>query len=77
VVAWKNGNFQFDGDDIRSVMRQISRWYDVEVVYSGEVPGSTYSGEVSRNTNLVNVLKILSLSGVRFTVNNDKVTVMQ
>jgi transmembrane sensor len=77
VVAWKNGNFQFDSDDIRSIMRQISRWYDVEVVYSGEVPGSTYSGEVSRNTNLVNVLKILSLSGVRFTVNNDKVTVMQ
>ena len=77
VVAWKNGNFQFDSDDIRSIMRQISRWYDVEVVYSGEVPGSTYSGEVSRNTNLVNVLKILSLSGVRFTVNNDRVTVMQ
>lgn len=77
VVAWKNGDFQFDGDDIRSVMRQISRWYDVEVVYSGEISGGTYSGEVSRNTNLTNVLKVLSLSGVRFTVDHNKVTVVE
>jgi ferric-dicitrate binding protein FerR (iron transport regulator) len=76
IVAWKNGQFQFESDGIKAVMRQLARWYDVEVEYSGVVPGGTFSGEVSRNTNLSNVLRILELSGLHFKIEDNKVTVL-
>ena len=76
IVAWKNGQFQFESDGITAVMRQIARWYDVDVVYAGKIPEGTFSGEVSRNTNLSNVLKILELSGLSFKIENNKVTVL-
>jgi transmembrane sensor len=76
IVAWKNGQFQFESDGITSVMRQLARWYDVDVVYSGDIPEGTFSGEVSRNTNLSNVLKILELSGLHFKIEDNKVTVL-
>jgi transmembrane sensor len=76
IVAWKNGQFQFESDDITAVMRQIARWYDVDILYTGKIPEGTFSGEVSRNTNLSNVLKILELSGLHFNIENNKVTVL-
>jgi transmembrane sensor len=76
ITAWKNGEFQFESNDIQAVMRQLARWYDVEVVYSGEVPEGTFSGEVSRNTNLSNVLKILELSGLHCKITDNKVTIL-
>lgn len=76
VTAWKDGNFQFDSDDLPTVMRQLARWYGVRVVYTGAAPGGTYSGEVGRNTNLSNVLKILELSGLRCRIEGDTVTVL-
>lgn len=76
VVAWKNGEFQFESDDIRSVMRQLSRWYDVDVTYAGPVPEGTFSGEVSRNSNLSSVLKILELSGLHCKIENNKLTIL-
>jgi len=45
-------------------MRQIARWYDIEVVYKGNVTSGTISGEVPRNLNLSEVLKVLELSDV-------------
>jgi transmembrane sensor len=76
IVAWKNGQFQFESDNITAVMRQIARWYDVDVLYAGKIPEGTFSGEVSRNTNLSNVLKIFELSGLHFKIENNKVTVL-
>lgn len=75
VVAWKNGLFQFDGDDITGIMRQIDRWYDVEVVYPDKVPVRRFEGKISRNAQLTDVLHILELSGVKFKVEGKKITV--
>jgi transmembrane sensor len=75
VTAWKNGVFEFDGEDLTVIMRQISRWYDVEVVYEGKIPTDTFTGRVSRNTTLSGVLKILKLSDIEVTVSNNKIIV--
>lgn len=75
VTAWKNGIFQFDNADIKTIMRQISRWYNVDVEYQGQVPSSTYHGRISRNSNASAVLKILQLGGINFTIEGRKIIV--
>jgi len=75
VIAWKNGMFQFNNADIKTIMRQIGRWYNVSVEYSGPVPASTYHGRISRNSNASAVLRILELSGIDFTVERGKIIV--
>ena len=75
VTAWKNGLFQFDDADIRTVMRQISRWYDVDVQFEGVPPSDHYKGKVRRNANITSVLKILELSGVNFKIEGKKIIV--
>ncbi|PPL02702.1 FecR family protein [Parapedobacter indicus] len=60
AVAWKNGKFNFSHSDVATVMRELSRWYNVDVVFEGEKPDITLSGEVYRNTNASNVLDILA-----------------
>jgi ferric-dicitrate binding protein FerR (iron transport regulator) len=75
VVAWKNGLFQFDGADIKSVMRQIGRWYDVEILYVGKVPDRRFEGKISRDAQLSDVLRILELSNVKFKVQGKKILV--
>jgi transmembrane sensor len=75
AVAWKNGVFEFDGIELAAIMRQISRWYDVQVEYEGTIPTEPFTGRVSRNTTLSGVLKILKLSGIELTVSNNKIIV--
>jgi len=77
VVAWKNGLFHFENAGIKKVMRQIARWYDVEVVYEGTTEKSDpMFVEISRNTRLSDVLKILEESGgVNFSIQGKKVIV--
>ena len=58
VIAWKNGYFHFDRADIKSVMRQLSYWYDVEVVYEGSIPTQQFGGDMQRNLTLSQVLNI-------------------
>ena len=76
VMAWKNGKFQFgEKADIGMIMRQIARWYEVDVVYDGAVPKQRFGGEMPRNSNLSQVLEILKTSGVKFTIEGRKVTI--
>jgi ferric-dicitrate binding protein FerR (iron transport regulator) len=75
VIAWKNGMLEFKDEDLQVVMRQIARWYDVEVVYEGTIPTDGFTGRVSRNTSLAGVLKILKLSDIRITLENKKIIV--
>ena len=75
AVAWKNGVFEFGDEELPVILRQISRWYDVDVVYEGTVPTDRFTGRVSRNTTLSGVLKILKLSGIAVTVENNKIIV--
>lgn len=66
ALAWKDGKIIFRDADIRSIMRQVSRWYDLEIVYAGKVPDRTFNGGVERTANLSSLLKILELNDIRF-----------
>jgi transmembrane sensor len=75
VVAWKNGKFYFDNVDIKTIMNQIARWYDVDVEYKGNI-SKIFGGTISRNVSASNVFKILEATGgVHFTIEGRKVIV--
>jgi ferric-dicitrate binding protein FerR (iron transport regulator) len=77
VMAWKNGKFQFgEKTDIGTIMRQIARWYNVDVEYKGTV-NEHFWGSISRDVNVSQVLKILEATGgVKFKVEGNKIIVM-
>jgi transmembrane sensor len=76
AIAWKEGKFQFDRADIHDIMRQLERWYDVDVEYQGTV-SSHFGGTISRDVNLSQVLNMLHLTGeVKFQIEDKKVVVM-
>lgn len=77
VVAWKNGLFKFDHTDIHTLMRQIARWYDVEVVYEGTVKDGRFYGKIERSYTLSEVLKVLELGNLHFRVEGRKIIVLQ
>ena len=78
VVAWKNGEFRFDDETLGSIMRKISRWYNVEIVYRGIDPEKTYWGTISRFENVSKVLENLELtSTVNFKIEGRKIIVYQ
>lgn len=79
AIAWKNGDFIFDNDDLESIMRKIARWYDVEVYYP-ETPRKNlhFGGVVSRSRKISAVLKIMQSEGqVSFKTQGRKITVIQ
>lgn len=65
VVAWKNGYFLFDNTDIYTLMRQVARWYNVEVHFDGKVTEDGFSGKISRDVPLSNFIKVLQLNDVK------------
>ncbi|SFE84490.1 FecR family protein [Chitinophaga sp. CF118] len=75
VVAWKNGVFSFNDVTIEEVMQQLARWYDAEVVYPDGIPKGLFRGEIDRTADISTVLKILEVSGVKFTVEGHKILV--
>nr|WP_199076685.1 FecR family protein [Pedobacter sp. ASV19] len=76
VMAWKNGDFVFEGDDLKSIMRQLSRWYDVEVIYQGNFENLRFGGYVSRSKNISSVLNIMASTGkVHFEIGDKKIIV--
>jgi transmembrane sensor len=75
VIAWKNGLFQFSDAALEEVMRQLNRWYDVEVVYEGAIPHQQFEGKMQRNLTLSQVLRILERSQVHFTLEDRKIIV--
>ncbi|MES2112155.1 MAG: FecR domain-containing protein [Bacteroidota bacterium] len=75
ITAWKSGMFQFNNADMKTIMRQIGRWYNVDVEYQGEVSNATYHGRISRNSKASDVLKILELSGMNFKIERSKIIV--
>lgn len=66
IVAWKNGLFNFNGSDLKTVMRQLERWYNIEVRYTREMENVKFTGKLYRNTNLADVLNVLELMDVQF-----------
>lgn len=77
-VAWKNGYFKFTDNRIEDIMRQISRWYNVEVSYEGKASDEVYNGRISRFKNISQVLKMIeSAQSVHFKVEGRRITVIQ
>jgi ferric-dicitrate binding protein FerR (iron transport regulator) len=76
VMAWKNGFFHFNRASLEEVLGQLTRWYDVEVVYEGKIPERQFLGEMERDLNLSQVLKILERNQVHFRIEGKKVIVM-
>lgn len=76
AIAWTNGLFRFDREDIGAVMRQLGRWYDVEIVYEGKKTSHSFSGVISRDNNASDVLKALEVSDVHFKIEGNKIIVL-
>jgi hypothetical protein len=74
-VAWIFGYFQFEHADIKTVMRQLSRWYDVEVRYEGRITSEIFGGEIQRNLKLSEALELLSVTGIHYTLNGKMLTI--
>jgi transmembrane sensor len=76
-MAWKNGYFIFNEENLTSVMRKVSRWYDVDIAYNTHNQNLSYTGSISRFKNIAEVLKVLSLTGtVKFNVEERRITVI-
>ncbi|WP_153795800.1 FecR family protein [Foetidibacter luteolus] len=74
-TAWINGMFHYRDANLETIMRQLCRWYDVEVSYSGPVPEDHFTGKIPRNITLEKALKILELSDVRFKIEGRRIIV--
>jgi ferric-dicitrate binding protein FerR (iron transport regulator) len=72
VVAWKNGQLAMENLDLKAVMRQISRWYDVEVVYDGALPAGRFGGILDQKLYLSNIMEVLEERGVRCRLEGQK-----
>lgn len=75
AIAWKNGLFVFEDANLQTVMRQIGRWYDLEVEYRGQIPQSTFNGKISRKLKLSKVLDVLKYYKVNFSLEGKKIIV--
>lgn len=76
VMAWKNGLFNFDGAGIEEVMRQLERWYDIEVVYEKGIPDIIFGGKLRKDVSLSGVLKSLEESEVHFRMEGRRLIVL-
>ncbi|MFT3845941.1 MAG: FecR domain-containing protein [Lacibacter sp.] len=76
VLSWKNGRIAFTNADLESIMRQVSKWYDVDVEYAGPVPNRTFTADISRNTNLSEFLRVLEISNIHFRIEGRKLIVL-
>jgi ferric-dicitrate binding protein FerR (iron transport regulator) len=76
-IAWKEGLFNFNQENISSIMRQLSRWYDVEVAFEGPLPKDQFTAIISRNNNISQVLKMLEATNrIHFKIDRKKITTM-
>jgi transmembrane sensor len=75
VLAWKNGNFQFEKMEIPVILREAARWYDVDVKYDGEIPQKRFTGSISRSVNLSELLKMLKYTGINFEIEGKTIVV--
>jgi transmembrane sensor len=75
-LAWIKGSFSFQDANITAVMRQISRWYDVEVKYQGKIPEDGFTGTISKKLTLVQVMRVLSKARINYTIENKTITIL-
>jgi ferric-dicitrate binding protein FerR (iron transport regulator) len=76
AIAWKTGFFEFANTDLATIMRQIARWYDVDVVFNNKHPSEQFFGRISRNLPMSDILRLLEENGLHFRVDGKKVVVL-
>lgn len=77
VLAWKEGEFRFYEAEIPSIMRQVARWYDVEIVYKGDIPRNKFYGVIPRQHSVSQLLEVLEMThNVHFSITGRKIIVM-
>ena len=75
-IAWKNGYFRFNDENIESIMRKLSRWYDIEVSFQGPMSSEGFNGKISRYKNISQALKMLEQTGaVHFEIKGRRISV--
>jgi ferric-dicitrate binding protein FerR (iron transport regulator) len=72
AVAWKNGYFYFDKSDVKSIMRQVSRWYDLDIVYESPAPDLRFSGKIERDLPLSGITHLLESGQIHFRIEGKK-----
>ena len=77
VMAWRNGRFIFSDMDLKTIMRQLMRWYDVDVQYEGKVPEIRVGGIIHNDVYLSTVMAFLGENGVHYKIEGKKITIMQ
>ncbi|WP_316817674.1 FecR family protein [Pedobacter nyackensis] len=78
VMAWKNGYFKFHKEDIETIMKKVSRWYDVNVEFKGPISQEKFSGTISMTKNINQILEILEITdAVHFKIEGRRITVMK
>jgi ferric-dicitrate binding protein FerR (iron transport regulator) len=75
VIAWKNGVFNFYNTSLGMALRQLARWYDVDIVFEGSIPQKQFSGEIQRSLSLSQVVKLLEKNGVNCRIEGKKLIV--
>lgn len=76
VMAWKNGMFKFDNLSLPEMMRQIARWYDVDISYKGKIPAVRVAGELSRKLSLQKLLEVIEFGEVKMEVSGNRITII-
>ncbi|HVI43930.1 MAG TPA: FecR domain-containing protein [Chitinophaga sp.] len=71
VIAWTRGFFSFRNADIKEVMEQLARWYNVRIVYEKDLPTRSFSGKIYRNINISAALDALAFMNVKFSIENN------
>lgn len=77
AVAWRNGLFEFQDADLQSILRQVMRWYDVDVEYQQNIPERYFTAIISRDKTLTGVLEILKLSDIDYKLEGKKLVITQ
>lgn len=76
TMAWKDGLFNYNRSNITEVLRDVARWYDIDIVYAGNRPNDTFTGGIDRTATLTELLTILQMTGIRFKLEGRKLTVL-
>lgn len=77
IIAWKEGWFLFNRLELQAILRQLSRWYNIDFEITGTIGNKQFSGIVSKSNNISEVLKIMENTGVTFTLRDQKIYVSQ
>ena len=76
VIAWKNGMQSFVDADLKTIMRQVERWYDIKVEYKGDIPRREFSGDIPRSASLSELLRLFEINNIHFTIDAERKTLI-